>query len=468
MALRVPLLAATLMVAVGAIVTNLVLRRLAADQQLALQQLAETYLDGLSNALLPYVIRRDVWEAFDVLDRARGRYTAVKAREVVVALADGTILAAANPRRFRTGSPLPARLFRSPDLAIDETAGVAWVSRTLAQESVDLGRIIAELDIGSLLQVRREVLITLVLLNGGLTLLFGAVGYLIVRRMLRPISILTRHVDAIRDGSLVPVPSLPVRDRSTEIGRLFASFNSMAEALREREALAARLAQGEKIALLGRLASGMAHEVNNPLGGMLNVVDTLRVHGDDRAVRLRAVELLERGLTGIANVVRATLATYKGSARPGRLEPRDLEDLQFLLRHELGRRKLRLDWRNLLSAPVEVDGAAVRQITLNLLLNACAASPEGATVTFAAHDGNGQLSIAIGDQGPGLPEEVARLLRHPDTAPAVPSDGVGLGVWTVCHLASRHRGRIEVASAGGGTSLHVHFPIGSEGALHAA
>jgi len=284
--------------------------------------------------------------------------------------------------------------------------------------------------------------------------------------MLRPISLLTAHVDRIRDGTVQPIPEGHLKHGGTEFGRLFSSFNSMACALRERERLAARLAEGEKAALLGRLASGMAHEVNNPLGGMLNVVDTMRKHGDDRAIRQRSLDLLERGLTGIGNVVRATLATYKGSAVPNRLRGRDLDDLQFLLQHEIRRRHLHLVWRNLVPESVAVDGAAVRQVALNLLLNACAASPDGGIIEFDARFDGQCLAITIGDHGPGLPEGIAALLREPAQAPRVPDDDIGLGVWTVCHLVSHHGGAIEVGTAGGAT-IAVTFPIRLEARLDA-
>jgi signal transduction histidine kinase len=286
--------------------------------------------------------------------------------------------------------------------------------------------------------------------------------------MLRPISVLTEHVDRVRDGTVQPIPERHIKDQGTEFGRLFASFNSMARALREREALEARLAKGEKIALLGRLASGMAHEVNNPLGGMLNLVDTLRSHGHDRLVRQRSLDLLERGLAGIGNVVRATLATYKASAAPGRLEGRDLDDLQFLLQHEVTRRNLHLVWRNTIDHAVEVDGSAVRQVVLNLLLNACAAAPQESAIEFDARIERGWLLVTIADEGTGLPADVAGLLRDPERAPPVPGDDVGLGVWTVCHLVSRHGGSIAVTDNGrGGTRLVISFPIGVEGVLDA-
>jgi signal transduction histidine kinase len=470
MAVRVPLLAAAFMVAVAVVISNVVLQRLASDQRTNLRQLTESYLDGLSTAVLPSLIRRDIWETFDVLDRSRDRYSAVKVRDVVVTIADGSVLAASNPHLHKTGSTLPDRVttrFQGGDaLAIDEASGVAWIRRAIRQESIDLGSIIAEIDIRDLLQVRHNVLMTLIVVNAALTMLFGTIGYIAVRRMLRPITLLTAHVDRMREGDVQPIPERHLKYSGTEFGRLFSSFNSMASAVREREALAARLAEGEKAALLGRLASGMAHEVNNPLGGMLNVVDTMRKHGDDQAIRQRSLDLLERGLAGIGNVVRATLATYKGSAAPHRLRGRDLDDLQFLLQHEIRRRRLRLGWRNLVPESVAVDGAAVRQVALNLLLNACAASPDGGIIEFDARLDGRDLSITVGDRGPGLPADIARLLRDPTQAPGVPATGGGLGIWTVCHLVGRHGGRIDVG-AGDGTTVTVSFPIRQEARLDA-
>jgi signal transduction histidine kinase len=199
---------------------------------------------------------------------------------------------------------------------------------------------------------------------------------------------------------------------------------------------------------------------------MLNVVDTMRKHGDDQAIRQRSLDLLERGLAGIGNVVRATLATYKGSAVPNRLRGRDLDDLQFLLQHELRRRHLHLVWRNLVPESVAVDGAAVRQIALNLLLNACAASPDGGVIEFDARFDGQRVAIVVGDHGPGLPESVAALLREPARAPRVPDNDIGLGVWTVCQLVSQHGGAIEVGTTGG-TKLVVTLPARLEARLDA-
>lgn len=471
--LKVPLLVAFLMVSVAVLVSHVILQRLAEDQETNLHQLTESYLDGLSTALLPNVLRRDIWETFDILDRAKQRYNGLQDRFTVVVLGDDTVLAASDPALFSVGQPLPKvladRFVSGQTLVLDEARGAAWIRRDLEQEGIDLGGIVAEIDIGDLLRVRQEVLLTLIFANAVLTLVLAALGYGLVRRMVRPLSLLTEHVDRVRDGAVVEIPDRHLRDhQGNEFGRLFASFNAMASALQERETLRSRLAEEERAALLGKLASGMAHEVNNPLGGMLNLVDTLRKHGHDHQVRMRSLDLLERGLTGIRNVVRATLTTYRSDDRASNLSPRDLDDLKFLLQHEIHRREITLAWNDRIEAALDIDGAAVRQIALNLLLNACAASPKGSRVELSAGEQDGRLQLTVRDQGPGLPGNVLDIYRQPALSRRPPPAGIGLGVWTICLLVSRLNGHIVVDTAGGlGSTITVILPVRREEGLHA-
>ena len=211
--------------------------------------------------------------------------------------------------------PAVDRRFPTEDgLIIDTASGRAWLARSLREEGFSVGRILAEIDISELLRVRKQVLLTLVAVNAGLALGFATIGSLALRRMLKPLSVLSGYVERVRAGRADPIPESKRRHISREFDLLFERFNAMALALNEHEELASRLANQEKYAVLGKLASGMAHEVNNPLGGLFNALDTLRRHGDDRQVREATLNLLERGLTHIRNVVRSTLVTYRREA----------------------------------------------------------------------------------------------------------------------------------------------------------
>ncbi len=460
---KVPLLVAALMAMVGTAASYSVLTRLTADQEAHLRQLSAAHLDALAVALQPHVARQDVWETFDVLDRVRRRDGGETTRLLIVTLPDASVLAATDPKDFPVGTTLPpelrSRLEPSADLVIDDERRLAWFHRPIGSGATVIGHVLSEIDIAPLIAVRRDVLGTLLAVNGGLIVLFAAVGYAVVGRLLRPLGILDEYVERVRAGAVEPIPRRFIAEERNEFGRLFHRFNAMARAVAEREALATRLADEEKLALLGRLASGMAHEVNNPLGGMLTAVDTLKRHGSDDAVRQRSAALLERGLRGIGNVVRAALVAYKEPVGAAEMSPEDLDDLRYLIAHEAQRRHITLAWENRLAGPMAVDGAAVRQMALNLLLNACRASPPGATVTMTADASDDGVRVTIRDEGPGIPAEMAGLLRSKATAP-LPQGGRGLGLWTVARLLDRVGGEVEVGvGAEGGTTVTLSIPF---------
>jgi len=272
MFIKVPLFVATLVILMSAVVSNLILARLAQGQEASLNQLTEAYLDGVSAALTNPVIREDTWEVFDVLDQAQKHYETVRAVYTVVALPDGTVLVSSDPKRFAPKSAVPLSLtepFQDDHyLHIEEQKGVAWGWRKLAEAGQPIGDLYTEINIVHLLAERRQVLRTLIWGAILLTLLFAGSGFFCALRMVRPITQLGEYLEGVRHGTDEPIPVELFKDEKTEFGRLFRRFNDMKVALRERQELADRLAAEAKLAILGQLASGMAPEVNNPLGGM--------------------------------------------------------------------------------------------------------------------------------------------------------------------------------------------------------
>lgn len=463
LAVRVPLLVAGLMVAVSIAISQSVLSRLEKDQESQLEALTGAYLDGLTAALLPSVIRRDVWETFDGLDRARHRYAGITVAHAVVATPEGNVLAGSDPAVFPVQTPLPAAFthqFRANGrLAIDETSGRAWAFRQLSEEGIDIGRIYVEIDIRDLLAVRRDVLYTLIGVNAVLTIVFCLLGYFLVLRMLRPVDALTGRFRRVREGAAAEFTNSEIRQASSELRDLLVQFNAMMRALNEREALSNRLAEEERHAMLGKLASGMAHEVNNPLAGMLNAIDTLEVHGDKPEVRRNSLALLRRGIEGIRGVVRAALVSYKGAPNQNVLKRADLDDLVFLAQHEIGTRHLEVDWSNELLDEVAVEGAVVRRIALNLLLNACAASPVNGKVQFSASVESVNLIIRVTDEGPGLPLPVRDMIERPIPHASPPSGVKGLGLWTAQRECHQLGGIIQILDSIPGTTFVVSIPI---------
>lgn len=463
---QAPLLAALLTVIFAVAISQVVLSRLAREQTLALRNLSSAFMDGLTTAVTPGLLTQDVWETFDSLDRAREQYGAVNARYMVVLLPDGRVLAGSAPDRFPVRSLLAKDLqelvARDKPLVIDETVGKAWLVRGVEQEGFRIGTVLAELDISGLLAVRREILWTLIAVNSGLTVLFSFASYYLVQRLVRPLSIVQRRLADASEGRLERIGAATIAGSSPEYRTLFNQFNRMVEAHTDREVLAAELANQEQLAMLGRLASGMAHEVNNPLGGLMNAVDTMDVHGDNQDVRQRTIDLLRRGLAGIQHVVRAALVTYKTSHKTRLLTRLDLEDLPFLIQHEVGMKHLALSWRNNLPDEVSIDASSIRQIALNLLLNACAASPERGNVHFSASLEGEMLSLTVANEGPELPEAALVAVRAGAAGDAAPS-GHGLGLWTASRLAAKLSGDLKLRSpASGGALAEFSAPVTKE------
>lgn len=461
--IKVPVLVTLLMVAISVVLTNQVLERLAESQERHFRELTAAYLDGLSSSVIPAVLREDSWETFDNLDRARSLYRGLIVIETVVVGADGMVLAASNPKAVAAYTPMPTamaeRFGEGSDSWLDEKGERAGVRRILVHQHRPIGAIYAKFDVGTLFRERRAVLWTLVATNIAITSLVAIVGFLAVRRLLRPVHVLTHHVSRGVSGPLPPLAETELGPEHSEFGRLFRHYNAMVRTWNEREALAARTAEEERLASLGRLASGMAHEINNPLGGLFNAIETLKRHGHHAGVGERAISLLERGLAGIRDVVRSALVTYRADAANRPLKPADIDDLRLLIQPEIERRGLALDWQNDLAQEVPISAGAIRQAVLNLLLNACQASPQGRRVQVEASHLDGTLVIRVADQGSGLDLDRARYLEDSGLVVAPRPGESGLGLWIIRRLIAEVGGSIRVEQASeSGTLIAVIVP----------
>ena len=464
---RVPILVALLMVAISAVISERVLDRLSRTQEAFLDGLAGSYLDGLTAAVLPAVLRGDVWEVFDALDRSQQSYQALSPIEAVVTGADGKVLAATDPTRVPSFSDLPeayASRYGATTVTFDRNSDTGFAYRDLVHQGRKIGAIHTAFDASHIFAERREILATLLVTNGVLAAIFSFGGFLLVRRMIEPMRVLEDHMRAAASGVAEPIPSRIFPSRGGEVASLFNGYNALVHAERERANLAMRLAEEEKLASLGRLASGMAHEINNPLGGLFNAIDTLKTHGRTPGVRDTSISLIERGLNGIREVVEAALATYRPERSAIPLSADDLEDVRLLMKPELRRRRQRLDWQ--VDWPpgfaATIPGGPVRQAVLNLLLNASAATPEAGAIGLRVERTTDQLKISVSDEGPGMPAGSIAMLCDDDPGPAVRA-GRGLGLWMVRRMVDACGGKATVETRPSlGSIIVLVLPIGGD------
>jgi signal transduction histidine kinase len=232
------------------------------------------------------------------------------------------------------------------------------------------------------------------------------------------------------------------------------------EEARVRE-LERQLFHAERLATVGRLAAGIAHEINNPLEGMANYLTLARdalARGDTSAAegRLRSVR---EGLDRAAGIVRQVLAHADPSA-----VPRTQVDLARVLDETARFVQSRPEFRgvdfalDLPSAPLLVLGNAVMlgQVAVNLILNACEAQPGGGRVEVRARREDGQVVAEVADRGPGIPEADRQRIFEPFYST---KDSTGLGL-SVCHSIVRdHGGELSASGReGGGSVFRMRLP----------
>ncbi len=463
LALRIPLAVAGLVLVVSVLVTNVLVSRLAAAQERDLRSLLTTYLDGLAENVIPHVLAGDVWQTFEALERSPTLRTGVGKPLLVVVDRSGAVVASTDPKRYRTGSST-TEVDDFPKVGADGATIDVGVTQALARRPMsyqdrDVGSILAKVDVSSAYEERRRLVLAAVAVITSIALVSALLAYVVVRRMLAPVRVLSSHLGDGIAGPVLSIPDTVVARQGAEFRAVFKRFNAMALAVGDREALATRLAAEERVASLGRLASGLAHEINNPLGGLFAALDTLRRHEGDAEVRRGSLDLLERGLGHVRDVVRATLVTHRPSEPTAYLASQDLDDLRLLVEPEAIRRDAVIVWSNEVRGSVAVPSAKLKQALLNLLINAARATPAGGVIRFHAAVLAAGLVVEVSDAGPGLPELYAEFLSSPTTPDDKPF-GPGLGLWIVRRLVAEAGGTVTVARSGGAlTTVRTVWPL---------
>lgn len=423
-----PLLVAGLLVLVGILASYLVLWALVNTQERHLREMALLEFAGVEATIGPFVVRDDIWEMFDLLDRVTQRDGALRPLQATLIDPLGRVIVSTAPDANPLGAQRAAMIASATPVAAEHYelgGGTIALSKVLQYQGRPLGQLIVDFDTTGFVTERTRTAAFLVAGNAVATLIAALLGFVLLRRVLRPVARMTDEMGRSSEA-LEPIPDTAIPRRNPEIARLYDTYNLLVRAVAERNATARRLADRERFVSLGRLAGTLAHEVNNPLGGMLNIVDTLRAY-PDRADEVRtSADLLDRGLRHMRDVVRATLDVHRDAPERRPLSLADFEDLNLLIRPEAERRGQLLRWD--VSLPEGCAGhlpaGPVRQIALNLLLNASSAAGYGGEIGLRLV-GDGEVALlAVQDNGPGLPEHLhPRLLS--DT-PVEPGGGVGL------------------------------------------
>lgn len=300
-------------------------------------------------------------------------------------------------------------------------------------------------------QLRTQASLAMLVCFGLAFVLSTIVGTLLTRSIIRPLSALAAGTERVGRGDLSARVDVQSDD---ELGQLAQRFNAMTEDLaRHQEALV----RSQKLASIGQVAAGVAHEINNPLGVILGYITLMRrAPGarDDKELQIVETEALQcqRIVQDMLDLARPQHLDAAGCdlAEVTRAAVARLEDAGALAGCTIA----------LPSAQTEVvvlgDEGKLRQVVSNLVLNAVQAAPATAiTVTVTAEAGSGIVEVA--DTGPGIPPDVLPHVFDPFFT--TKREGTGLGLAIVQAIVEAHGGKIEIESTPAGTHARVRVPL---------
>jgi len=280
------------------------------------------------------------------------------------------------------------------------------------------------------------------------------------------IGLLAAHFDQLLDR--LQAQNEELRRWGDELdAKVVARTQELEESDRHLRDAQRQLAMAEKLAAIGELTAGVAHEINNPVAVIQGNLDVLReVLGPAARPVTHELRLMDDQIERIRLIVAKLLqfarpsefAGYVETVRPGAV----LADSLVLVGHLLKRGHIAVAQNNASTRAVAINRNELQQVIINLLVNAIQAMPEGGTLSLTAHDRDEDdipgVALAVADSGPGIPPEHLRRVFDPFFS-TKGQQGTGLGLSVSYGLVERYGGRIEVASAPGqGATFTVWLP----------
>jgi two-component system NtrC family sensor kinase len=334
-----------------------------------------------------------------------------------------------------------------------------------------------------------------ILFLGFAVLAFLIASVLFARFVSHPVDRLVKATTEISSGNL---DYAIVHDEETarvhsrdELEFLSLKFDAMRESLKEKirqldeanKSLAERnadieqalaklkqaqeeLVKSERLAATGRMTAQLSHEINNPIHNIQSLLETSLRKTDGPAKELISLALEE--VTRMAKLTRQMLDFYRGSMVEMEREPVDVEDVlrQVVREHEEAFRKQNIQV-SLSAAPhlVPVHGSRdkLKQVFLNLILNARDAMPGGGTLSLRVDQQSSGVRISVSDTGIGIPPEHLPRIFDAFFTTKKEVSGVGLGLSVTYGIVQQHNGTLRVESAvGRGTTFTIELPIANE------
>jgi C4-dicarboxylate-specific signal transduction histidine kinase len=342
------------------------------------------------------------------------------------------------------------------------------------------GRRLGMLYVGFLESPFQRVKFGVLLGMGAVVLLLMAVAMALAltwaRRIFAPIERMTATMQSVEAGDLTARAAVP--DGSDEIGRLAAHLDRLLDTIddktralqrsndeldqkvvertRQLQSAQAQLIKSEKLAAIGQLTAGIAHEVNNPIAVIQGNLDLVRETLGSRAKAVKTeLKLVDEQIERMRLIVTRLLQYARPGEYAGYVEPVDsaqaIADSLVLVQHLLSRTRIDVRRDGRATRRALINRQELQQVLINGIVNAIQAMPEGGTLTLATRDaGETHIEIDIADTGPGFPAAAVESPVQPFVT--TKREGTGLGLWISRSLLERYGGDLRARNRTDGIS----------------
>ncbi len=304
----------------------------------------------------------------------------------------------------------------------------------------------------------------LILAGGGAVAICAVLILVLAYLIQRPMVELQEKIGQVGRGNLNV--AVAFADRNDEIGDLGRNFNRMVEQLRNNREEIERLhrtqmSRAEHLSTLGELATGLAHEIRNPLAGIAGVVEIIARDLPPGSPARAVVKDVREEISQINRIITDLLETARPrlpQTRVGDLNT-TIEHSVMLARQQAMSKSIAIEFtRNPALPEVEHDSDQIHQVLLNLLLNAIQAMPGSGAIKVEVEDVGGRVAVRVIDTGHGISAENLPNIFKPFFT--TKGHGTGLGLSLAKRIVEEHHGTIDVSSTvGKGTTMTVYLPL---------
>jgi two-component system NtrC family sensor kinase len=295
-----------------------------------------------------------------------------------------------------------------------------------------------------------------------LVVLLGFVIFFIGEKVVRPLARITRESEAVARGAFQRIT--PLANSKNEIYHLVAAINRMMSELENRQE---QLIQSRKIASIGTLTAGIAHEINNPVNNISLIMEALIEDGNnmDEEERSKLYQDAMDQADRTSEIVR-NLLEFSRASHP-RLEDVDIEEIvdktarllnnEFKVNHIIFTKEVQARLPR-----TRLDKGGIQQVLLNLFMNSVQAMDHGGElkVRIGMAENPNEAQIDVIDNGPGIPPDYLNQIFDPFFTTKKEGVGTGLGLSVSYNIIKKNKGRLEVKSQPGqGTCFSIFLPL---------